>query len=167
MLTAEEEADVLRLFPAAAAPAPTPAPLGDHPPPVLFAIRERLVLDAACGSDSWSVEVVRRDLDFCSQEEDGAWSACVSVVVRLHAFGRASHDETGTGRAKQAELDAQTVEAIAFHRAVDGGVRRLAKMFAVSLGQQVLHCTTLHCTSLCYTVLGSCICLLYVASRTR
>ena len=58
-------------------------------------------------------------------------------MVRLNAFGGQSHDETGTGSAARMATKADA-ESLACKKALQGGVRRLVKLFATSLGQQRL-----------------------------
>jgi hypothetical protein len=100
-------------------------------------IRDRLVIDAACGAQQWRTEVSTEEIDYTEQRADGAWSASVSVVVTLVRSVRGCaeeedmHDETGSGRAVGA--DEAAAIAAAQQRAVVCARRRLAKRFAHSL----------------------------------
>lgn len=137
MLTAAEEAELHQLLPGSTGAPPSP-PSTAVAAADLIELRDRLVFDTAWGQGSWRLEQTRRDVDFCEQEESGAWTACVSVVVRLHTLSGSVHDETGTGRASEASADQASVETIATRRAFQGGARRLAKLFAVSIGQAAM-----------------------------
>lgn len=143
MLSAEEEADINRLIApvVVAGVAPPAAPSQNlagvtHAPADHIRLRERLILGVACGSNI-QIEVAHSEVDFSEPDESGTWSACVSVVLRLKAWGRQVHDETGTGRVTVCH-DQATAEAEAGRKAIDSGARRLAKRFAPSLGQQAL-----------------------------
>ena len=133
MLTAEEEADILALLPAPAPPTGASASSSNQE----ISLRERLVLDAACGGDAWRIEVLQSELEFVDEEDPEQWSACVSVIVRL-VFGHdVHHDETGTGRTSRKPTK-EEAESEACKKALDCGVRRLVKRYAGTLGQHAL-----------------------------
>ena len=73
-LTAEEEAAILSLLP------PAQAATSDNGRNQDIRIRERLILDAACGVNAWDISVAQSELDYAEEdEEDGMWTACVSI----------------------------------------------------------------------------------------
>ena len=104
--------------------------------------RDRLVFDAACGgAGMWTTRVSRHDVDFVEERDDG-WAASVSIVLSLLRRDASMevhhmHDETGSGRVERA-ADADAAEQLALTRATTSARKRLAKRFAVALGQAAL-----------------------------
>lgn len=145
--TVEEEAIIAALLAGVRPPeASDPPPLPQHnvkqaedPKAALEAARDRLVLDAACGSQAWTLVESCQEEDYLEQQPSGAWAACYSVVLSLQRTGDGGHmhDETGSGHVSKAvSADAARQQALAKANAC--ARKRLAKRFAVALGAQVL-----------------------------
>ena len=106
-------------------------------------VRDRLVLDAALGTNLWAEEVQREEVDFV-EEQEGGFAASVSVVLSLVRSddGGHMHDETGSGREQpwrnpDPSPDAATATQRARVRALACARKRLAGRFWRSLDANV------------------------------
>ena len=141
---AEDEDAVLALLGAAGM-----RPAGSGAPPPIESVdvrRDHLVLDAACGGrEEWSTTVRDRAVDYTEgmrldgsdKEPKDCWAASVSVVLSLYVAQQFRHDETGSGRAERHASEQAAIDA-AERAAIESARRRLAKMYASALGNDVL-----------------------------
>ena len=66
------------------------------------------------GFDGWSSELKRLDVDDCSRDSNGRWSAIVSAVVRItvkdYGRGEVYHKDFGQGNAENLSSRSQVLE---------------------------------------------------------